>query len=163
MHLSIYLSIHPSIYLLSIFRPSFLSFSPSFTFLLFSASLSFTQFSLLFSCLALSFFQFVSFLSSFIPFFFPLCLSVYSPDCPFAACVPPTNYSGRIWRLWVIKCRWFFFFVVVNVQLSRLRSTAFIRHCFVQAKWPTLARFVCINKIHQAVESPSYVHRSSAN
>ena len=38
-----------------------------------------------------------------------------------------------------------------------------LRHCFVQAKWPTLARFVCINKRHQAVESPSYVHRSSAN
>ena len=57
----------------------------------------------------------------------------------------------------------FFVFVVVGVELSRLRSTALIRHCFVQAKWPTLAWFVFINKRHQAVESPSYVHRSSAN
>ena len=53
--------------------------------------------------------------------------------------------------------------VVVGVELSRLRSTALIRHCFVQAKWPTLAWFVCINKRHQAVESPSHVHRNSAN
>ena len=53
------------------------------------------------------------------------------------------------------KCRtskWFFFvvfFFVVGVTLSRLRSTALIRHSFVQAKWPTLARFVCVNKRHQ--------------
>ena len=48
----------------------------------------------------------------------------------------------------------FFFFVVVvvvvvvvvSVELSRLRNTALIRHSYVQAKWPTLARFVCINK-----------------
>ena len=52
-----------------------------------------------------------------------------------------------------------FCFFVVGVELSTL-----IRHCFVQAKWPaTLAWFVCINKRNQAVESPSHVHRSSAN
>ena len=28
---------------------------------------------------------------------------------------------------------------------------------------PTLAWFVCINKRHQPLESPSHVHRSSAN
>ena len=69
-------------------------------------------------------------------------------------------FFTRAGRLRVIKCRWFF---SLNVQLSNLRSTALIRHCFVQAKWPTLARFVCINKRYQAVESPSYVYRSSAN
>ena len=54
----------------------------------------------------------------------------------------------RAERLRVIKCRRFFFVVViffvvgVGVELSRLRSTVLIRHCFVQAKWPTLARVV---------------------
>ena len=51
----------------------------------------------------------------------------------------------RAWRLRVIKCRCFFFFVV-NALLLRLRSMVLIRHCFVQEKWPTLARIGCINE-----------------
>ena len=60
--------------------------------------------------------------------------------------------------------------VCVNVRAfitraGRQRTTFEIAQYgpFVQEKWPTLARFVCINERHQAVESPSYVHRSSAN
>ena len=41
----------------------------------------------------------------------------------------------------------------------------FVTVSVVHAKWPTLAWFVweCINKRYQTVESPSHVHRSSAN
>ena len=49
----------------------------------------------------------------------------------------------------------------LNFRDCEVRSL--IRHSFVQAKSPTLAWFACINKSHQAVESPSHVHRSSAN
>ena len=50
--------------------------------------------------------------------------------------------------------------------MSNIRDCAvrpLLRHCFVQAKWLTLAWFICINKRHSAVESPSYMYRSSAN
>ena len=55
----------------------------------------------------------------------------------------------------------FVFWGVSNFRICTVRSS--LRHCFVHAKCPTLAWFVCINKGHQAVESPSHVHRSSAN
>ena len=44
------------------------------------------------------------------------------------------------------KMQMVFFFFVVNALLSRLRSMVLIRHCFVQEKWPTLARIGCINE-----------------
>ena len=49
--------------------------------------------------------------------------------------------------------------VVVGVELSRLRTTAIITSLFCTRQMADGAWFVCINRRHQAVESPSHVHR----
>ena len=50
-----------------------------------------------------------------------------------------------------------------RVELSRFRSTALTYTSLFCTGKMADACLVCINKRHQAVESPSYVHRSFAN
>ena len=61
-----------------------------------------------------------------------------------------------------LLCHSFSFFIFSTVIADSFRDCAvqpLLRHCFLQARWPTLAWFVC----HQAVESPSHGHRFSVN
>ena len=75
-------------------------------------------------------------------------------------------YSGRKHR--VIKCSpcvyfiLFFIFFNFRIKLSRLRSTVLITPLICTRKMVD-ACLVCLYKRHNAVESPSHVHRSSAN
>ena len=55
------------------------------------------------------------------------------------------------------------FFVVVGVELWRLRSTALIMSLFRTRKMADACLVCLYNKRHQAVESPSHVHRFSVN